>query len=315
MNSETLKQAEAFISAALPAKAKAKVAQQFADHRAIRQAMHAPAPAPAQLGIQFQPIPQLCLNLDGYLEVIERNTLAELGDWSLLDFPVQLANFAIRETVNSFEIDVNGEKVKFKHIDAQQLKLNDLVSHVSEQDLIRWLDVQVRQSYVSQLQLQAYLLKMVSHLIHDQGLSLTALVRGRFQLADAIKAEIERLRQLAMHKGFQGRLFEMAVPTLEEMAQYSFTFDPGKYPARRETCIRAAMNSANTSTRSFMTCERRLARASPLRNFAAQWLSMPIPRLGIGYATSSAKSNVHSGCRPRPTTSIQTSWPSWKTVA
>lgn len=127
---------------------------------------------------------------------------------------------------------MNGEKVKFKHIDAQQLKLNDLVSHVSEQDLIRWLDVQVRQSYVSQLQLQAYLLKMVSHLIHDQCLNMIALVRGRFQLADAIKAEIERLRQLAMQKGFQGRLFEMAVPTLEEMAQYSFTFDPGKYPAR-----------------------------------------------------------------------------------
>jgi len=228
VDSETLKQAEAFISAALPAKAKAKVVQQFADHRAIRQAMR----APAQLGIQFQPIPQLCLNLDGYLEVVEKDTLAELGDWSLLDYPVQLANFSIHETVNSFEIDVNGEKVKFRHIDAQQLKLNEVASHVSEQDLIRWLDAQVRQSYVSQLQLQAYLGKMVSHLIHDQHLSLTALVRARFQLADAIKTEIERLRQLAMHKGFQGRLFEMAVPTLEEMAQYSFTFDPGKYPAR-----------------------------------------------------------------------------------
>ena len=228
VDSETLKQAETFISATLTIKAKAKVAQQFADHRAIRQAMC----APAQLGIQFQPIPQLCLNLDGYLEVIERDTLAELGDWSLLDHPVQLANFAIHETVNSFEIDVNGEKVKFKHVDAQQLKLNEVASHISEQDLIRWLDMQARQSYVSQLQLQAYLVKMVTHLIHDQHLSLTALVRARFQLADAIKSEIERLRQLAMHKGFQGRLFEMAVPTLEEMAQYSFKFDPGKYPAR-----------------------------------------------------------------------------------
>ena len=44
--------------------------------------------------------------------------------------------------------------------------------------------------------------------------------------------EVERLRQQAMQKGFQGRLFEMAVPKLEDMAQYSFTFDPGKYPAR-----------------------------------------------------------------------------------
>lgn len=35
-----------------------------------------------------------------------------------------------------------------------------------------------------------------------------------------------------MDKGFQGRLFEMAVPALEDVAQYSFTFDAGKYPAR-----------------------------------------------------------------------------------
>lgn len=228
VDSETLKQAEAFVTAALPAKAKEKVAQQFADHRAIRQAMR----APAQLGIQFAAIPQLCLELDGFLEVVEKDTLAQLGDWSLLDTPVQLANFTIHETVNSFEIDVNGEKVKFKHIDAQQLKLNEVASHVSEQDLVRWLDVQVRQPYLSQLQLQAYLVKMLTHLIHDKGLSLTALVRARFQLADAIKAEVERLRQQAMQKGFQGRLFEMAVPKLEDMAQYSFTFDPGKYPAR-----------------------------------------------------------------------------------
>lgn len=228
VDSETLKQAEAFVTAALPAKAKEKVAQQFADHRAIRQAMR----APAQLGIQFAAIPQLCLELDGYLEVVEKDTLAQLGDWSLLDTPVQLANFTIHETVNSFEIDVNGEKVKFKHIDAQQLKLNEVTSHVSEQDLVRWLDVQVRQPYLSQLQLQAYLVKMLTHLIHDKGLSLTALVRARFQLADAIKAEVERLRQQAMQKGFQGRLFEMAVPKLEDMVQYAFTFDPGKYPAR-----------------------------------------------------------------------------------
>ncbi|CAB3722924.1 DEAD/DEAH box helicase [Achromobacter kerstersii] len=228
VDSETLKQAEAFVTAALPAKAREKVSQQFADHRAIRQAMR----APAQLGIQFAAIPQLCLELDGYLEVVEKDTLAQLGDWSLLDTPVQLANFTIHETVNSFEIDVNGEKVKFKHIDAQQLKLNEVASHVSEQDLVRWLDVQVRQPYLSQQQLQAYLVRMLTHLTHDKGLSLTALVRARFQLADAIKAEVERLRQQAMQKGFQGRLFEMAVPKPEDMAQYSFTFDPGKYPAR-----------------------------------------------------------------------------------
>ena len=228
MDAEVLKQAEAFLVASVPAKAKEKVSQQFADHRALRQAMR----APAQLGIHFAPIPQLCLKLEDYLEVVEKDTLADLGDWNLLDFPVQLAGFAVQETVNSFEIDVSGEKVKFKHVDALQLRLNEAASHVSEQDLVRWLDQEVRKPYLSQLQLQAYLTKMLAHLRHDMGISLTALVRARFQLAQAISAEIERLRKLAIEKGFQGRLFEMSVPTPEEMANYSFTFEPGKYPAR-----------------------------------------------------------------------------------
>jgi type III restriction enzyme len=228
MDSESLKQAEAFLVASLPAKAKEKVSQQFADHRALRQAMR----APAQLGISFARIPQLCLQLDDFLELVEKDVLASLDDWNLLDFPVQLAGFSIKEMVNSFEIDVSEEKVKFKYVDALQLKLNDVASHLSEQDLIRWLDQEARKPYLSQLQLQAYLTKMVAHLIHDQGLSLTALVRARFQLAQAISSEIERLRKLAVQKSFQTRLFDMAVPSVEEMANFSFTFEPGKYPAR-----------------------------------------------------------------------------------
>lgn len=229
MDSEMLKQAEAFISHALPEKARDAVKEQFDAHRAIRQALR----APAQLGVTFAPIPQLCLNFEGYLEVVEKETLSALGDWDLLDQPVQLAGFAIQESINSFEIDVNGEKVKYRQIGAQQLNLNSVASHVSEQDLVRWLDAETRQPYLSQTQLQAYLVKMVAHLMHERGLSLTALVRARFQLAQAISREIDRLRQLAMDKGFQGRLFDMTVPPPEQMTHYSFRFQPGQYPARQ----------------------------------------------------------------------------------
>ena len=226
---ETLAQAEAFISNTLPEKARVAVKEQFDAHRAVRQALR----APAQLGLTFARIPQLCLQLDGYLELVEKETLSSIGDWDLLDQPVQLAGFAIRESINSFEIDVNGQQVKYRHIDAQQLKLNDVTSHVSEQDLVRWLDVEARKSYIAQLQLQAYLVKMLTHLIHDRGLTLTALVRARFQLAQAVSNEIERLRELAMQKGFQGRLFEMSVPPIENSMHYSFQYQPGVYPARQ----------------------------------------------------------------------------------
>jgi type III restriction enzyme len=228
VSSSILAQAEAFISNAMPPKARQEVKDQFDAHRAVRQAMR----APAQMGLSFAAIPQLCLDLDGNLEVVERETLASLGDWTLLDHKVQLAGFGITETVNSFEIDVNGAKVTYRHTDAQQLLLNETVSHTSQQDLIRWLDVEVRQSDVGQAQMQAYLVKLVTHLLAERGFTLTALVRARFQLAQAVVKEVGRLRQLAMTKGFQGRLMDMAVPGVESMSYNSFHYQPGQYPAR-----------------------------------------------------------------------------------
>lgn len=229
VSSEILAQAEAFISNAMPARVREKVKEQFDAHRAVRQAMR----APAQLGLGFAAIPQLCLNLDGHLEVVERETLSSLGDWSLLDEQVQLGGFSIIETVNSFEIDVNGAKVTYRHTDTQQLLLNETVSHTSKQDLIRWLDVEVRQRDIGQAQMQAYLVKMVAHLTTDRGFTLTALVRARFQLAQALVKEVGRLRQIAMARGFQGRLLDMAVPGVEELDHYSFHYQPGQYPARQ----------------------------------------------------------------------------------
>ncbi len=226
---DELSQVEAFIANTVPVKARDSVKQQFDAHRAVRQAMR----APAQLGLSFVSIPQLCLNLDGHLEVVERETLADLGGWSLLDKPVQLQGFAIQETVNSFEIDVNGERVKYRMLAAEQLGLNDIDSQTTEQGLIRWLDVGLRRPYLSQLDLQAYLVKMVAHLIRDRKVGLTALVRAKYQLAQALDKEIERLRQLAIGQGFQARLFEMILPAGEGLAHYGFRFEPGRYPARQ----------------------------------------------------------------------------------
>ena len=228
VTTDTLAQVEAFISKSMPTKARDGIKDQFNDHRAVRQAMH----APAQLGLTFASIPQLCLAIDGHLEVVERETLSSIGDWSLLDQPVQLAGFSITETVDSFEIDLNGSRVTYRLIDTQQLHLNDVQGHTTEQELVKWLDVEVRQPDIGQLQMQAYLVKMVTHLIADRSFTLTGLVRARFQLAQAITKEVGRLRGLAMIRGFQSRLVDMAVPPLEQRANYSFHYQPGQYPAR-----------------------------------------------------------------------------------
>jgi len=67
----------------------------------------------------------------------------------------------------------------------------------------------------------------------DRGISLTALVRAKYQLAQALDKEIERLRQIAIGKGFQARLFEMTVPSVQDLGLYGFRFEPGRYPARQ----------------------------------------------------------------------------------
>ncbi len=298
-DAEMLKQAESFITNTLPEKARAAVKDQFAEHRAVRQALR----APVQLGFDFAAIPQLCLRLDGYLEVVEKETLASLGDWDLLDQPVQLANFAIRETINSFEIDVNGQQVKYRLIDAQQLHLNDVASHVSEQDFVAWLDVELRQPYVSQLQLQAYLVKMLAHLVHDKSFTLTSLVRARFQLVQALGKEIERLRRLAMDKGFQGRLFDITASVSSPAC------------IRRGTAIAAATTSTSTITQRFTICAKKPLPAGMPRSSCVRRPSTRTPKSSNGCATLRGRKNSRSGCRPPATTSIPTSWPSWSTGA
>ncbi|WP_396269755.1 DEAD/DEAH box helicase [Ideonella sp.] len=224
----TLKEVEAFVTHTVPAKAREAVKQQFDAHRAVRQALR----APAQLGTSFATIPQLCLSFDGHLELVERDTLANLGGWSLLDQPVQLQGFTIQETMHAFEIDVNGERVSYRLVASEQIPLYEMSDEASQQGLVRWLDVELRRPFVSQLDLQAYLVKMVHYLVHERGISLTALVRAKFQLAQALDREIERLRQLAASQGFQARLFEMTVTSGDDLAHRGFRFEPGRYPAR-----------------------------------------------------------------------------------
>lgn len=228
LSTETLNQVEHFVTSTVSAKEREAVRQRFDAHRAQRQALR----APVQLGASFATIPQLCLAIDGHLEVVERETLAGLGEWHLLDHAVQLQGFAIHETANTFEIDVNGEQVKYRVVGSEQLGLNLVGSQTTEQGLVRELDRELRRSYLSQLDLQAYLVKLLAHLMGDRGFSLTALVRGKFQLVKAIDQEIERLRKLATTKGFQACLLDMAVPSGEDLMHFGFRFEPGRYPAR-----------------------------------------------------------------------------------
>lgn len=229
IDSKTLEQTKALITQQVTPKQATEVTKQFEDFNAQRQA----AQATSLLGLSFVGIPQLCLNLDGYLEVVEKETLANLGDWNPLNYPIQLAGFKIQEMAKTFVIDISDqERVTWEQTQEKQLDLIHVQSLVSEQDLVKWLDIQTRRYDLAQPQLRAYLLKMISHLQSERKFTLTQLVRAKFQLVKAISAELDRLKTLAMQRGFQASLLEMTVPDETQSIQFFFCFKPGLYPAR-----------------------------------------------------------------------------------
>jgi type III restriction enzyme len=189
--------------------------------------------APSARGERFAPLPQLCLDWDGEVQPVEKRLLSELGDFDLFAEPMNLAGFTIRESGTAFEIDVEGGKVVYQAADSGQLHLNEIAAHASDNDLVRWLDRECRQIDLGQAVLIKWLLALVRHLIADRGITLTALVRAKYPLAEAVRREIERRRQAAVKAGFQKSLPGfLAAPRLEESFRYAFTFHPNHYPAR-----------------------------------------------------------------------------------
>ncbi len=189
--------------------------------------------APSARGVRFAPLPQLCLDFDGELQPVEQRMLAELGQFDLFAEPVSLANFDIRERGNAFEINLAEESVSYEVIDSTQLHLNEVAAHANENDLVRTLEGECRQVDVFPTTMRKWLLAVLRHLQADRHFTLTALVRGRFVLAEAIRHEIERRRKLAIGKGFQASLpgFVCAPPQGEGF-RYTFRFEPNQYPGR-----------------------------------------------------------------------------------
>ena len=229
-NEDTFKQIESFVVQSAPAKKQEQVQAAFNDARAERQAQH----AGENWNARFVPIPQLCLFLDGEWQVVEKEVIENAVDLDLLNYPLNLA-FNIRETAHSFEIDMNmaGESVTYRQLWAEQLTFNEMRTNNTETDLVLWLDKQVRHTGLTQVQLRAYLVKLVSYLIHERKLTLTALIRSQFQLRQAVRNEIERLFELARSEAFQSDLFGKITVAPQPETWQQFEFKAGIYPVRK----------------------------------------------------------------------------------
>ena len=226
---EITEQVEDFLLTSCNAKQQ-PVVKEAIDRERTRQAALL---CPSARGVRFASLPQLCLDWDGELHLVEKRLLANLGEFDPFVDPMSLEGFSLRERANAFEIDLDGGKVVYTVSDAAQLQLNEVASHTTENDLVKWLNRECRQVDVRHAELLKWLVVMVRHLRHDWKLSLTALVRAKFPLAEAIRRELERRRNKAITKGFQQALPGfLTSPQKGGSFTYAFTFHPTHYAAR-----------------------------------------------------------------------------------
>jgi len=153
------------------------------DCRIHNQAISA-AKSPAEQGKVFGNLPMLSVLYQGELDLLEPEFFLMAGEWSLLNYPAQLNNFRIEETTHSFAIDMDGKQVSY-HIAGEKevVNFNDSFLDVTENDLIRWLDRELRQVDVTQSEMIKFLSALINHLLQQPGISLTALVRNKFPLS------------------------------------------------------------------------------------------------------------------------------------
>lgn len=190
------------------------------------------AKAPSERGEVFGSLPLVCLENQQEIELLDSATILYKNSWSLLDYPAELKNFSLSETTHSFSIDMDGGSLKYKIADkADVIPFNQGFTDVTENDLVRWLDRELRQVDVVQRDLIKFLSILVKKLLQTPALSLTTLVRNKFPLSRAINDLINRYRKKAQKVGYQESLFgnEPAACLSDE---FVYDFTPNDYPAR-----------------------------------------------------------------------------------
>ncbi len=230
VSGEAGEELQGVLVANLPKAKKEAILQQVAIHNASVQAQN----APASRGVRLAPFPQLCLQLEDQWQVVEPALLADIGQWNLLANPIRLDGFKLQETAMGWAIDMENRKLSVSKMNqTEQLTLDHVVAEISGPDLVFWLNRETRQLDVSHTDLTAYLTRLVDHLQRDRKMPMPGLWRCKHQLADAIRKEIDRLRQVAQAAGFQQVLPDMAVIFQGVQFDHTWTFHPEKYPNRQ----------------------------------------------------------------------------------
>jgi type III restriction enzyme len=186
--------------------------------------------SPAEQGLIFR-VPRLVAKIQGNFEFADPDLFMEFHDWTLASHPARLdeAAFAIRETARSFEIDVDGNRVSYQFAsEDEQLALDVDVDGWSPQNLVLWLDRQLRQPDIHQSDLLKWLTDCVGHLIGPRKIHIAALMRTKFILTRKLRERIAKARLVEQTKVYQRYLFAPEAK-VEVSFDNGFQFRDGMY--------------------------------------------------------------------------------------
>lgn len=217
---------EAAIAATIPAPAREGFAEAVHRYRVEIQDQL----TPAEQGEIFR-VPRLLAEIQGSFEFADPDVFMEFHDWSLASHPARLdeAAFAIRETARSFEIDVDGSRVAYQFAsEDEQLALDVDVDGWSPQNLVLWLDRQLRQPDINQSDLLKWLTDAIGHLIGPRKIHIAALMRTKFILARKLRERLASARLTEQQSVYQRYLF---APDARVQASFDngFQFRGGMY--------------------------------------------------------------------------------------
>jgi type III restriction enzyme len=180
-------------------------------------------------------LPRLVTEIQGEFEFADTDVFMEYHDWELSKYPARLddSEFSIRETARSFEIDVDGSRVTYQFADeAEQFSIDVNVEGWTPQNLVLWLDRQLRQPDIRQSDLLKWLSDCVGHLVGPRRLHIATLMRTKCILARKLRDRVTAARTAERNAVYQRYLFAPEAK-VDVSLDNGFCFRDGMYAGQK----------------------------------------------------------------------------------
>jgi len=186
--------------------------------------------APAARG-EIMRAPRLMTTVQGELVLADLEELFALHDWKLAEKPAEVPGLAdaLGETINRFELDVQGGRVVFGPSGSTvEMFSQSEVEGWTPEFLTAWLDRQIVAWDLAQPDRVGWLSAVVQRLIRDHSLTVPVLMRMKYVLARRLKTHIDALREVERKHVAQQYLFDPGAP-VATLANETFEFRLGMY--------------------------------------------------------------------------------------